>query len=59
MTHPPVGADGLVAEGEGLVSEGAVVGPGAAGVVVEVAVLPGPARAGGAAPGRGHACVQG
>merc|ERR1719232_898963 len=39
VTLPPVSADCLVAEGEGLVSEGAVIGSGAAGVVIEVTVL--------------------
>ena len=39
-THPPVGADCLIAEGKGFVSEGAVICSAAAGVVIEVAILP-------------------
>ena len=35
-THPPVSADGLVAQSKGLVSEGAVVRPGAAGIEIEI-----------------------
>ena len=35
-SHPPVSADGLVAQSKGLVSEGAVVRPGAAGIEIEI-----------------------
>ena len=37
--HPPVSADRLIAKGKRLVSEGAVLGSGAARVVIEVAIL--------------------
>ena len=33
-SHPPVSADGLVAQSKGLVSEGAVVRPGTAGIEI-------------------------
>ena len=35
-SHPPVSADGLVAQSKGLVSEGAVVRTGAARIEIEI-----------------------
>ena len=35
-SHPPVSADGFVAQSKGLVSEGAVVRPGAARIEKEI-----------------------
>ena len=59
-THPPVGADCLIAEGQRLVSEGAVIGSGAAGVVIEVTVLARQsfALAGEATMNLGHSSMQ-
>ncbi len=58
--HPPVSADCLVTEGERLVSEGAVIGSGAAGVVIEVTILAwqSVARAGKATMNLGHSNMQ-